>query len=335
VLGDDTPDFMRAYGIDERGNFEGGTTHLIDRIRRPRADFAAQRSALLAQRVGRIPPATDTKRVTSWNGYAISGLARAAMRLDDDSILAEAKAAADFVLDRLRDDEGRLLRVFAEGRAHVTGFLDDNAAMLDACLDLHRAGAGDRYVEAALDLAREITHRFYDDEANDLFLTPGDGEPLVHRPRSDNDGATPHAAGQALLGLTRVAELAGDDEIADVARRVLATHAFVLEKAPHAFPTLLRAAAVAERGISVAVVVGAAEDPATRALLAQARRSFGPEDAVIAIEPGASPPKGIAASWVEGRGTVDGKPAAYVCRGTTCSLPVTEPGDLSPLEPGE
>jgi uncharacterized protein YyaL (SSP411 family) len=332
VLGDDTPDFMRAYGVDESGNFEGGTTHLIDRMRRPRADFAAERNALLAQRVGRIAPATDTKRVASWNGYTISGLARAATQLDDPSILAEAAAAADFVLDTLRDDRGRLLRVFAEGRAHVTGFLDDYAAMLDACLDLHRAGAGDRYVATALDLAREITHRFYDGDARDLFLTPDDGEPLVHRPRSDSDGATPHAAGHALLGLTRLAELSGDEEIADVVRQVLATHAFVLEKAPHAFPTLLRAAAVAEQGISVAVVVGDAEDPNTRALLERARKELGPEDAVIRVAPGSGPPLGIAASWVEGRDAVNGAPTAYVCRGTTCSLPVTNSDDLSSLE---
>ncbi|MFP6624804.1 MAG: thioredoxin domain-containing protein, partial [Myxococcota bacterium] len=130
VLGDTADEFMSAYGVDEQGNFENGTTHLIDRARRLRDRFEVERGALLAVRNQRTPPATDTKRVTSWNGYAISGLARAASQLGDDDVLREAVAAAEFVLETLRDDSGQLLRVFAEGRAHVTGFLDDYGSML-------------------------------------------------------------------------------------------------------------------------------------------------------------------------------------------------------------
>ena len=37
---------------------------------------------------------------------------------------------------------------------------------------------------------------------------------------------------------------------------------------------------------------------------------------------------GIDATWVNGRETQDGRPSAYVCRGTTCSLPITQPEEL-------
>ena len=330
-LGDEADAFMTAYGIDERGHFEGGTTHLIDRARNPRDRFAAERTALLAVRDERIPPATDTKRVTSWNAYVISGMARAATQWSDDEVLSEAVACAEFILENLRDDDGRLLRVFAEGRARVTGFLDDYAAMLDACLDLQRAGAGDRWLATALDLAHEIVQHFYDAQAGDLFFTPSDGPTLVHRPRSDHDGATPHAAGHALIGLLRLGELARDAEILAVARATLSTQAFVLEKAPHAFPTLTRAATLAEQGLSVALVLGAADDSRTRLLVTRARHALGFEDAVIQLEPGAQPPRGLDASWLEGRQSLAGVPTAYVCRGTTCSLPITEPSGFEKL----
>ena len=296
----------------------------LDRARRPRERFAEERAALLARRAGRIPPATDTKRVASWNGYLASGLARVASALEDEAILREAEEITDFVLETLRDDEGRLLRVFAEGRAHVTAFLDDYGALLDASLDLHRAGAGERWLGVAIALANEIVDRFYDEKARDLFLTPADGEPLPHRPRSDNDGATPHAAGHALIGLVRVGELSGDARVRDVARSVLETHAFVLEKAPHAFPTLLRAAALFDHGLSVAVVVGEPESDEAAALLARARRELGPEDAVVGIAPGETP-EGVDPTWTEGRGLEGGRATAYVCHGTTCSLPITDP----------
>ncbi len=332
VLGDTADEFMSAYGVDEQGNFENGTTHLTDRARRLRDRFEAERRALLAARNQRIPPATDTKRVTSWNGYAISGLARAASELGDEDVLREAVAVAEFVLETLRDDAGQLLRVFAEGRAHVTGFLDDYGSMLDACLDLHRAGAGDRWLGTALELGRGIVRRFYDPSAEDLFFTPSDGQALVHRPRSDNDGATPHAAGHALIGLLHIAEISGDAEILAVADRILSTHAFVIEKAPHAFPPRVRAAARAERRLSLAVVVGGADDPRSGELASRARHELGPEDAVIQLEPGASAPDGVAAAWLEGRNQEGGQPTAYVCRGTTCSLPITEPDQFAALE---
>jgi hypothetical protein len=34
---------------------------------------------------------------------------------------------------------------------------------------------------------------------------------------------------------------------------------------------------------------------------------------------------------MEGRGPVDGRTAAYVCRNFACERPVTEPGDLETL----
>ncbi|MFP6606152.1 MAG: thioredoxin domain-containing protein, partial [Myxococcota bacterium] len=102
--------------------------------------------------------------------------------------------------------------------------------------------------------------------------------------------------------------------------------------APHAFPTLVRAAALAEQRLSVAVVVGATDDPRSRELASRARHELGPEDAVIQLEPGASAPDGVAAAWLEGRNQEGGQPTAYVCRGTTCSLPITEPDQFAALE---
>jgi len=204
---------------------------------------------------------------------------------------------------------------------------------MNACLDLFRAGAPARYLDRALWLGREICSRFYDEESRDLFLTPSDGEPLAHRPRSDNDGATPQATGQAVLALLRAGDLCGEETFGRVARSVLETHAFVLERAPHGFPTLLRAAALAERGLSVAVVVGDPRDDATRSLLAAARRALGPEDAVVSVETDATSPPAVAGSWLAGREARDGRPTAYVCRGTTCSLPILEPAELAGASP--
>jgi hypothetical protein len=333
VLGRDrAAGFCSAYSITAEGNFEGSNV-LWDLARGPRSDFAAERAELFAARAKRIAPATDTKRVLGWNALAISGLAYAGSVLDEPALLADAAAAADFARERLAAPGGRWWRVFAEGQAKVPAFLDDLAAWLAALLDLARATADPELPALALRVAEDIQARFFDVDENDLFLTPADGERLAHRPRSDHDGATPHSTGLATLGLLRMAALAGRDDLRRTAERVLRTHAFVLERAPAAYPTLARAALAAERGLSCAVVVGQPGDPRTRALALRARRSLAPEDAVLVVAPGASAPAGVDPSWLAGRETVGGVPTAYVCRGTVCSLPATTPEALVPLCP--
>jgi uncharacterized protein YyaL (SSP411 family) len=331
VLGARADAFCAAYGVTDSGNFEHATTHLVDHARRPRAAFAEERAALLAARARRVAPATDRKRVTSWNAWLASGLARAGSLLGDASMLADAVATADFLGTRARDEKGRLAHVYDEGRATAPGFLEDAAALLEALLDLHRAGAGERHLDAALALADDVVARFFDADENDLFLTPSDGERLVHRPRAEPDGATPNAAGAAALALVRVAALAGREDLARVVQRVLRTNAYLLERGPEAFPSLARAAALAERGVAVAVIVGEPGDAATEALAGRARHALAFEDAVVVVAPGAAPPASLDADWVRGRDAVGGRATAYLCRGTTCSLPVSTPDALASL----
>jgi uncharacterized protein YyaL (SSP411 family) len=322
--------FDIAYGVTPAGNFEGGATVLHECTDDSRDRFAEERVALRVAREARIAPGTDCKRVAAWNGLAISGLTRAGSLLGDAGMLEEAAATADFVLEKMIAGDGHLLRTFDEGEARVPAFLDDLSAMLEACLDLHRAGAGERFLAAAFGFADDIAMRFYDAEEADLFLTPCDGDPLVHRPRSDHDGATPHSTGLAVLGLVRAASIGGRDDLRRVVDSVFRTHAFVLERSPAAFPTLARAALVAERGLSVAVIVGDLEDPATRELAECARRTLRPEDAVIVAPPDA-PPDHVDPHWLQGRKPIDARPAAYVCRGVECSLPARSADELEPL----
>jgi uncharacterized protein YyaL (SSP411 family) len=329
VLGDEAERFASAYGVRPQGNFEHGTTQLVDEARLARGEHASARAKLLAARSDRIPPATDPKHVAAWNGYTISGLARAATVAGDASMLEDAIAAADFVFEAMIDAEGRLQRVHNEGRAHVSGFLDDHAGMLTACLDLQRAGGGARFLERAVGLADAILDRFADRETGSLYLSPVDGDRLIHRPRSDHDGATPDASGLALLGLTRLAALSHSSEVNAFVERALAQEALLLERAPHAFPTLLRAVALRHRGLAVALVVGTTGDAATRALAERARRVLRPEDAIVVVAPGEAPPIGVASEWLAGREAIGGRATAYLCHGHACSLPVHDPAELN------
>jgi hypothetical protein len=333
LLGERASSFCAAYGVDAQGNFEEGTTHLVDASRAPREQFSEERAELRAVREQRIAPALDRKRVAAWNGYTVSGLVRAAESLGDPSILVDATTAMDFVLDEMVDPSGRLHRVFNQGRATVPAFLDDHAALLDACLDLYRAGAGERFLGAALHFAQEIGDRFFDETRGGLFFTPSDGEALVHRPGSDHDGATPAAAGLAVVGLTRLAHLSQLAPIEAQVHRIIQGQAALLERSPHALPTLLRAVVLRARGLSLAVIRGALDDARTLALAARARRVLLPDDAVVVLAPDAQRPVGVGAEWLRDREAAGGEPTAWVCQGTRCSLPTRDPDAIVPLAP--
>src|SRR5262249_13898241 len=159
--------------------------------------------------------------------------------------------------------------------------------LLCALLDLFRAGGGDRYLESALVVAEELRARFFDPRTHELFFTPGGDPTLVLRLSSDSDGATPAASGLAVLGLVRLNSRTGRADCAEIGDAVREREGPVASRAPLYLPTLVRAAALREAELGVAVVLGAPDDARTQALAARARALLGPEDAIVVVTPGA------------------------------------------------
>ena len=125
---------------------------------------------------GACGPATDDKRITSWNALMVSALADAGAALEREDYLAAARETADFLLERMRDADGRLLRTFNQGRAKQPAFLEDHAFLLEALIALYEATFEERWFTAALALADELIERFADPENGGFFSTAADGE---------------------------------------------------------------------------------------------------------------------------------------------------------------
>src|SRR5207253_4760935 len=129
VLGERAERRIAHYGVTERGNFEG--RNILHLAKGP-AEAAPEgldemRKALLEARAQRVWPGLDDKRLASWNALAISAFADAGAVLGRDDYLDAARGCAEFVLDRLRDDQGNLLRTYKDGRAHLNAYLEDHA----------------------------------------------------------------------------------------------------------------------------------------------------------------------------------------------------------------
>ncbi|HXW59799.1 MAG TPA: thioredoxin domain-containing protein [Solirubrobacteraceae bacterium] len=248
ALGDDADAALAWLGASGRGNFSDphhprpGLNVLSARGPEPPPPQRARiRGALAAVRAQRSRPGLDDKRLTSWNALAIAALADAGATLSETRYMDAAIACAEFVLDRLRDERGRLLRTYSENRARLDGYLEDHAYLLEALLVLFEATCEERWFEHACELAEQIVERFADPGRGGFFTTASDQEALIARRKDIEDAPIPSGNASAALGLLRLSQLTGEPEQAQRADSALALLQEIAPRHPTAFGHLLQA----------------------------------------------------------------------------------------------
>jgi uncharacterized protein YyaL (SSP411 family) len=327
ALGDDAllDVAVAHFGVTPGGNFEGASILVRAGGDEDPPELAEIRRRLLAARERRVRPGLDDKRLTSWNALMLAALADAGAVLARDDYLDAARACADFLLRELRTEDGRLLRTWKDGRAHLAGYLEDHAYLIEALLTLYEATFEARWFQAARELADATIAHFADDERGGFFSTADDHERLVARRKDLEDTPIPSGNSAMALGLLRLARLTGEDAYEERARGVIALLHPIAARHPLAFAHLLQAIdfALADDVREVAVV----GDPAdAEPLVRVVRDAFRPHVVLAGSGP---EPDGV--PLLAGRGPVDGRAAAYVCERFACRAPVTEPDALAAL----
>ena len=310
---------IEHFGMSEAGNFEGANIPV--RATPDPLRLADIKAGLLAVREQRVRPGLDDKRLTAWNALMISALADAGAVLGEPRYLDAATAAADFVLGELRGADGRLLRTFNRGTAHLNAYLEDHAFLLEALLTLYEATFDPRWFREAQRLADEILERFADPERGGFFSTAADHEPLIARRKELEDAPIPSGSSAAAFGLLRLARLTGEARYDDAALGVIRLLHTLAPQHPHAFGHLLQAIDFHLADVREVALVGPGREPLEDVL----REEFRPH-VVLA---GGDPDDGV--PLLEGRTPVDGRAAAYVCERFACQRPVTEPDELRAL----
>ena len=336
VLGEERAAFAAAlYGVTEAGNFEHGWSVLTDalppQIAARKAGLPLEhaealaeevRAELYAARLLRIPPGTDDKVLTAWNGLAIDALAMAGRELDVPEYTAAAARAADFLLQNLRKEDGRLIRAWRKGKAQHAAVLEDYAYFLNGLLSLFMSTGEERWLATAEELGALMLEDFWDEESGVFFDTDGRDATLVQRLQQPWDGATPAANAVALQDLIILHAFTQDPKWSAPAQRGFGAVKQMAFANPRAFAATLRPFAWAVQEPGVAVVVGTGtEDVLTPWRTALASSAYA--DALPVLRVTADPESTL--SLFTGRPPVDGKATLYFCEGQTCRLPLTEP----------
>jgi uncharacterized protein YyaL (SSP411 family) len=335
-----TPDELRAalddealsdvatehWGITPGGNFEGRSILVRAGSDDDPPELPEIKRRLMAVRDQRVRPGLDDKRLTSWNALMLAALAETGAVLERDDYLEAARACADFILRELGTDDGRLLRTWKDGRAHLAGYLEDHAYLVEALLTLYEATFEARWFTEARALADTTIAHFADDERGGFFSTADDHEQLVTRRKDLEDTPIPSGNASMALVLLRLARLTGEAAYEERARGTIALLHPIAARHPLAFAHLLRAVdfLLADDVREVAIV----GDPVAAAPLVQAVRGAFRPHVVLA---GGNGLGDDAIPLLAGRRPIDGRAAAYVCERFACQAPVTDPEALASM----
>jgi len=322
----------RRFGLDRAANFEERWhLHAFEPLPsvaeavglgedEAEAALDSARAKLLAVRNRRVWPARDEKILTSWNGLAIAGLASAARALDHDDYAQSAARAVEFLRRHCWFD-GRLLAVHKDGRSRFPAYLDDHAFLAWGLLELLQARWHGPWLAWAIELAEALLRHFEDREAGGFFFTADDHETLILRPKTFGDDATPAGNGVAARLLLRLGYLLAEPRYLDAAERTLRAAWSLLERYPHAHTSLLMALDEFTDPPTIVVLRGANDD--LDVWRAELDKLYDPRRMVVAIPADATDLPPALADKRAGAGTI-----AYICRGTTCSAPLSTLGEL-------
>jgi uncharacterized protein YyaL (SSP411 family) len=335
---------MDIFNIEKHGNFEEESTrrktgknilhrttplkNLADEQNVSLAEVTAAweraRRTLFTARERRAHPRKDDKILADWNGLMIAALAKASRIVNEKTYVDAATGAVQFIIEHMRDSEGRLWHRYRDGEAAIPGFLNDYAFLAWGLIELYETTFDVTYLQHAISLTDEMIHRFWDDEQGGFYFTADDGENVLVRDKEMYDGAYPSGNAVAALNLLRLARMTGNPEYEAKADQILRTFAASVSRAPAAHSYLMMALDFIRGPSYEVVVVGDRGQEDTNNMLNALKRLFIPNKVVLFRPAHEERPEIVRyAEFTSEYASIEGKATAYVCRNYACHLPTT------------
>ncbi len=321
VLGNDFELFASYYNIKSKAIWEEGKYIL----HKPLHDstFIANNSIgqnmlnaskkvwhdkLLKARDERIRPSTDDKIITSWNALLINGFVAVYETFGKSEHLDKAKSIFEFIRAKSYED-GTLVHTYKRGSRQKEGFLEDYAFLTDASLQLYSATMDTKYLNFAQKLAQKSETLFFDTTSG--MYRYNDGDELIAKIIKTDDGVLPSPNAVMAHNLFRLGHIEYKTDYTEKAQRMLSAMVPMISEHPPSYSkwnALLLNTAYPYYEIAV---VGKNAEP----LLKDLHQNYVPNTLVVGSTSESDLP------LFEDRYFEDGT-FIYVCKNTTCKLPV-------------
>jgi len=300
-------DAMRRFGLDKK-QFREKMDELTSRLQLVRSH--------------RPKPPLDQNVILATNALMISAIARAGVAFGDDHYIYEANQA---------------MRSFENAKPATA---EEYAFVIQALLDTYEATYGIRYLEHALDLQQKMDTALWSGEmlryAGGSKNVPAALRDLV----PDRDGDLPSANAVAAMNLLRVATITGSAPARAKADAIFRSYAPQMASSPASLPAVASALATSTATAREVIILGNPAIDETKALLRVVRESYAPIRSIVVAGNDADRTKlsGYVPWMAEmkpieemlpGSAKPVPKPTAFVCVGTVCKSPMTDPARLA------
>ena len=325
ILGDEEPLFSAYYNCTDAGNWEHGrnilhrrqtdeafaTAHQLDPGILPEL-VAGWKQKIMAVRATRVRPGLDDKVLTGWNALMLQGLTDAYRAFDEPEFLAMAEHNARFIEANLRDG-ARLFRTCKNGRASISGFLEDYALVMQAYISLYEVTFTEKWLREAATLMEYVLTNFFDPAETQFFYTDSQAEALIVRKKELFDNVIPASNSIMAHNLRRLGRHLERPQYTDLAAAMLAQVRHLVVKEPqHLTNWASLYAALLRPGAEIAI-----QGPETETFREELSRKFLFDTVVAGTETASELP------LLQLLPTpTDGRTALHVCRDYACQAPV-------------
>jgi uncharacterized protein YyaL (SSP411 family) len=306
----------RAFDIDEVGEMHHNTKKKVLWWKQdPAGDdewpiLRAAIAKLKAARDRRSAPFVDRTAYVNWNAMMAGAFLQAGAVLDRPECNALALKVLERIWSEAWDAGSGMSHVL--GRPEPRGMLDDNVQSAAAFLDAYEATGEQHWLDRAIEVMRHCSKAHADTTGGyfDIAATNGTAY-LATRAKPVQDAPTPSPNGVAALVLARLWALTDQPEWRSQLDRQLGAFAGSAGELSLYGATLLRAMDWAVHPVTRIEVEGPRGDGPACAMHLLALQTYRPRTVVVR--------------------RIAERPAATVCVGTSCSLPVATPEKLTEL----
>lgn len=285
---------------------------------------------LFAEREKRTHPHKDDKILTDWNSLMISAFAKAAQVFDEPSYIVTAERTVNFLLNKLKLPNGRLLHRYRNGHVDIQANLDDYAFFINALLNLYETTFSVECLTNSIELQSVMYKLFWDDKDGGFFFTPFDSEKLLVRRKEIYDGAVPSGNSYALINLIRLYRITGNLEYEEKAVQLVKTFSNSIKLAPSAF-TYFLCGLDFSLGPSKEIIIVGNDIEKAKNYLKIIHSIFLPNKVILYMNDTNRNTLAQAAEFTNAYSKIGDNTVIYICEDFKCELPLTSVEDLSRL----
>ena len=320
--------FCETYDISESGNWEGknipNRLHSLAELKEKDENLlTAAKELLLAVRTRRQKPGWDDKTLADWNGLAIAMLCNAGFALSKLEWIKKAEGIY-IATKKVLWKNNVLFHSYRQNKTTNIATADDYANLIKAAISLFEATNNNQYLNDAESLAQLINEYHWNKQTGGYYFASSKAKNLVARSCNAQDDATPNANGTMLVNLEKLYHLTGHTSYDQKAHAILKAFSSNITSSPMAFTGLLTGFINVIDHIQ-AIIILPKNNTDTTEIVKSLKSAKYPLTAQIIISGEKLPVSHPAYN----KTILDGKITIYLCKGNTCSKPITETTDIN------